>query len=187
LSKKGVAPFVTYKRVAPCPDKLLSLSDIADKEKDMFDSFSQEQVKIAGTTMDLYKLNLDRSKRDPLYDEPIERVYDGPYRMKCVMDYPASIPSTGEEGFRIEWPASVWIPRKELEDADAPTPFEGDVIRVWDTPFYRSFKVPASGFYFDVINVDTDGHLHDTPTFVGFRVTLKRRTEMAPERKIFSP
>jgi len=165
---------------------------LADGEIQLFDGFAQEVNGIAGIDIEFFSLSLKKSKRDPLYDEPTERVWSKPYKFRAWIAAPSQTPVVGEEGFRVHFDASAWLARKDLEDVQAPNPNEGDVIHFWNTPFFNNQAgaketVPKAGFYFDVIQVTPDGHLHDTPSFVGFRCLLKRRSEFGAERKISPP
>src|SRR5262245_10839914 len=99
------------------------------KEMCLFDSIASEVVNTAGTEIELYVLNIDASSRDPLYDEAIERVFQGSFVMKGLVEYPENTATADENGFKESWDASVWIPRSELEAQNAPFPSEGDVIR----------------------------------------------------------
>jgi hypothetical protein len=81
-----------------------------------------------------------------------------------------------------------------VEDADAGVPGEGDVIKSWNIPFYALYGLgdrpeapPDAGYYFNVIDVDTDGQIFDNPSFVGYKLQLRRRTEFTPERRIKRP
>lgn len=162
---------------------------LGDEERFLFDLWAQEHTHILGTTIEFWSLDIPNSKRDPVYDEPIERKWLGPFKMKGWLEWPPGTPEAREEGFRTTYQASIWLARKEFEDANSPTPNEGDVIRVWNTPFYQDFSVdqenvPGRGYYFDVTNVDDDGHVFDQSTFVGFRCDIQRRTEFTPERRL---
>jgi hypothetical protein len=80
-----------------------------------------------------------------------------------------------------------------VEEAVAPVPSEGDVLQAWNIPFYQKYStaeqepLPTAGYYFNVVDVDTDGQLFDNPTFVGFKLKLNRRTEFTPERRLNRP
>lgn len=164
---------------------------LGDEERFLFDLWAQEHTQILGTPIDFWSLNTARTKRDALYDEPIERKWDGPFRITGFLTWPDSTPEAREEGFRTTWSGSIWVARKELEDKKAPSPNEGDVIRVWNTPFHQDFgvdgeDVPGRGYYFDLTNVNEDSHLFDRSTFVGFSSTISRRTEFTPERRLMN-
>jgi hypothetical protein len=167
--------------------------ELNDNEKAFFDSIAQEQIDIAGTVADFFSQQVEQSTRDPLYDEPTERVWSQPYRIKVWVAWPQSAPVVGEHGFKFEFTGQAWIPRKTLEDANAPAPFEGDVLRFWKLPFFDDFGVARDkrltnkGWFFDVTNSDPDGHINDTATFVGFKLDLKRRSEFGAERRILPP
>lgn len=182
--KKPVGP------VYPLPAApLVDAFTLCDGERFLFDCWAQEHNRIGGTQIEFWSLNIEKSKRDPLYDEPVERVWDGPFRLIGYLEYPDKVPEAREEGLRSSWASSIWIARKEFEDAHAPAPVAGDVIRVWNTPFHQSVgvdaeDVPGRGFYFDVTDADDDGHLFDNASFVGFKCDITRRTEFTPERRL---
>lgn len=157
----------------------------------MFDHFAQEHVNASGTDIMFWHQNLEESLRDPLYDEPIDREWSGPYRLKAWVEYIPGAPQMQEEGMTVRWQGSLWIARKTLEDGGIPAPLEGDVIKFWDNKFFTEHGVNAEegvhgGYFFDVINVDDDGHVHDSGHFVGLTVTILRRTEFTPERRLNS-
>ena len=181
-----IEPYPTLRKVAPYPFPKLGLPDC---EHDLFDSIAQEHVNIAGTDIDYFSHAVGKSTRDPLYDEPIKRVFEGPFRIKAYVAWPDTTPEVRMEGWRTVVNAEAWISRKEIEDGHCPTPSETDVLRIWNIPFYTDWSVdgdavPNAGYFFDVLNVNDDGHLFDSAQFVGFRLTLKRRTEFTPERRI---
>jgi hypothetical protein len=172
-----------------CPCRGADSFKLDDKERFLFDLWATEHTGIGGTPLDFWSLDIVNTRRDPLYDEPIERAWNGPYRIQGWASMPDTAPSTGEEGFRSRFTAQCWMPRKALEDARAPVPSEGDVVRLWNTPYFAAVSVDNepvddAGYFFDVINVDEDGHLFDQPGFVGFKIDLVRRTEFTPERRL---
>jgi len=162
---------------------------LCDYERELFDGYAQEQVAIAGTDVDYYSLSIDKSTRDALYDEPEVVKYYGPYRMRGFFEFPDTTPEAREQGLRTEWSTTIWIARTEFERTNAHAPIEGDIIQVWDTSFFEhdavdEERVPGAGLYLEVIKADHDGHMFDTPTFVGFKLELRRRSEFTPERKL---
>lgn len=165
--------------------------NLCDAEQSIFDCWAAEHTGIAGVNIEYFHFNLDASTRDPLYDEAIERVFDGSYNFKAFVEYPEAEPEATEQGFHVKWDATIWIPRANIESVGAPTPAEGDVIRVWNTPFYNKYGVaeqdiPGAGYFFSLTKVDEDGHLFDQAGFVGFKCTMKRNTEYTPERRMAS-
>lgn len=181
-----IKPYPTLRKVAPYEFATLQMPEC---EHDLFDSIAQEHVNIAGTDIDYYSHNVKGSTRDALYDEPVERVFGGPFRVKGYIVWPDTTPDVRMEGWRTIVNAEAWIARKEIEDKRCPAPSETDVLRIWNTPFFNDWAVdgedvPNAGYYFDVLNVNDDGHLFDSPQFVGFKMILKRRTEFTPERRI---
>lgn len=159
------------------------------RDSAMFDHFAQEHVEASGTDLLLWHQDLEHSLRDPLYDEPIDREWLGPFKFKGWVEYIAGSPMMREEGMTVRWQGSIWVARKTLEDTGTPAPLEGDVIRYWDNKFFTEHGVNAEegvegGYYFDVINVDDDGHVQDSDQFVGLTITVLRRTEFTPERRL---
>lgn len=193
---KDVAPFeFATCKVPPCsnvaPEGELVLSA---SEQKLFDSVANEVVAIAGTDIMYYELDIPNSKRDPLYDEPVERAWKGPYALKGYVDAPIGVPESREEGFRTTWECTVWISREAFEAVKAGSPTEGDVLQFWDNTFWNideaaqgEANIPRVGLYFDVIAVDPDGVLFDNPQFVGFKMTVRRKSEFTPERRIVPP
>jgi len=158
----------------------------------MFDNFAQEPVNAAGTEGWLFQRDLKNTKADPLYSEPIVSAFVGPYLLMVQVEWPEGTPDVSELGMRTLWPSGIWIPRRTLEEARARPPSEGDVIRFWDLPYFnkvatRNQNTPGSGFYFDLIKVNDDGHLIDNAAFVGFRCDLKRRSNFTPEQQFITP
>lgn len=165
--------------------------ELCDGESFLFACWANEHVNIAGVEVELFHLDLEESTRDPLYDEPIERVFQGAFKLKAFIEFPSSTPEAREEGIRVTWDASIWIPTSQLIEKNIPTPAEGDVVRFWDSSieFFKKFSVmeqdiDGSGYFFDITRVDDDGHLFDQAFFVGFKCDLKRKTEMTPERRM---
>ena len=167
----------------------MSLFNLSDSELSLFDCIAKEFNQIIGTKIDYFSLDVERSDKDPLYDEPITNRFKGPFSMHAYIEYPEPQPEAGQSGLKTRWSTSMWISRKAFEETRCPVPFIGDVIRVWETPFFDDsavddVKVPGAGFYFDVTTADNDGHLFDTPSFVGFKLRLLRRTEFTTERRL---
>lgn len=150
------------------------------------DLYAQEPVNISGTVCELFTRNIADSIIDPLYGEPSETAWDGPYRLFASVEWPEATPEVVDEGLRQLWPSGVWIPRKTIEDVQARAPREGDILRFWELPFFDEMagrRQPGSNaaFYFDIIQVNDDGHSHDDSAFVAFRCDLKRRSDAPPE------
>jgi|WetSurMetagenome_2_1015567.scaffolds.fasta_scaffold02643_6 hypothetical protein len=167
-----------------CPPFKIDASEGA-----VFDHFAQEHVSAHGTELKYWHQDLEASRRDALYDEPINRAWRGPFKLTGFVEYMEGQPGMREEGAFVRWEGRIWIARKELEDNNCPAPTEGDVIQYWDDRFFAGFAVndehvPGSGYYFDVIKASDDGHVGDTGYFVGFSIQVLRRTEFTPERRL---
>jgi hypothetical protein len=156
----------------------------------LFDSVAQERNKIAGTEIDLYQMNAKKTVRDPLYDEVVTPVWAGPYRLKAWVEWPETMPEARTEGFRKTFPANMWVARVDVEKVGARPLSYGDIVHFWRTPFFDEHSVTYEhgaskhGYYFNLTEVVEDGHLFDTPSFVGFRSVLARNTEFTPERRL---
>lgn len=161
-------------------------------EGPMFDSVANEHLGIIGTDIEYFSLDVKGSVKDPLYNEAKTRAYKGPFKVKGFIEYPENAPEIREEGIRAVWNAQAWIPRRALEEAGCPVPNEGDVLRIWKTPFYDqgwaggndTHAIPGAMYAFDCVNINDDGHLFDNPNFVGYKIELRRRSEFTPERRI---
>ena len=165
-------------------DETFSLDGNHPGEKSLFDSFAQEHTGIIGTPMEYWIQNTAGSPFDALYGEPEPRLFKGPYLMKGFVVRPEEQPESREEGFRSFWRAEAWLARKEFEDKNIPDPHIGDIIRIWDIPYFNEQAPGESGFYFDIEYINNHGHMFDSPNFVGFSVQLKRRSDFVPERRI---
>lgn len=176
-----------------CPPKCGPF-ELEESEACFFDSIAQEHVKAHGTDLMFWHQDIEASVKDPLYDEPIAREWAGPYKIKGFVEYMAGTPQMQEEGMTVRWSGRVWVARVELEERGAPAPLEGDVFKFWDNKFFTEHSVnadeaalhgsPKPGYFFDIINVDDDGHVFDTGHFVGLVITVSRRTEFAAERRL---
>jgi hypothetical protein len=156
------------------------------QEIQMWDLFAQEPVNAAGTRCELWRRNLAKSTSDPLYSEPSQVVFDGPYVFYANVEWPEATPEASEDGLRLLFPSGCWIPRKTLEDANAGGVRRGDVLRFWELPVFDDLSsnyqaIPGQGYFFDIIKTNDDGHLHDAPQFVAFRCDLKRKSTFGPE------
>jgi len=169
----------------PCPPFKIDEADAA-----LYDHFAQESVYAHGTELLFWHQDLHKSRRDPLYDEPIDRDWRGPFTLNGFVTYMESTPQMREEGLVIRWEGEIWVARKELEDKGAPIPTEGDVFKFWENRFFTEYSVaaeegvPNAGYYFDVIHTKDDGHIGDTAYFVGISLRVIRRTEFTPERRL---
>lgn len=163
---------------------------IDDSERFLHDLIAQEATEIIGTECTIWQRSLKKSKVDPLYGEAIETGFNGPFVVRAHFEWPDVTPEATEAGKRQIWPAAIWVARKSLEAAGAGPMDEGNIVRVWDIPYFNNeatLNNPNSqGFFFDVVKVNDDGHINDTASFVGFRCDLKRRSDSPPEA-IFHP
>lgn len=163
---------------------------LSDAERGLFDCIASEHVQIIGTTIEYFPQNQQLSQVDALYNEPIRRSFSGPFMLSAYISYPEHSPSTSVEGFTSFFDATAFITRTEFERVNLVTgPGESDVLRIWNTPYWNQtsvdgFNVPGAGLYFSIVDVREDGVLFDTPSFMGFTLTIRRVTQQTPERKI---
>ena len=162
---------------------------LTDNELRLHDSIATEVNCIAGQQVDYFQIDIEGSEVDAVYDEPADREFIGPFNINMFVEWPDSVNEVREEGFRTSYSSRAWVARKHLEDNALRAPVEGDVVRFWKLPFFDSFAVdeveaPDRGYFFDVVDIDHDGHLFDGPAFVGFWLVLQRRTDFSPERRL---
>jgi hypothetical protein len=155
----------------------------------LWDLFAQEPINIGGTEAQLFTRNAAKSTIDPVYSEPAQVGWDGPYNLLVHVEWPEQTPEVSEEGMRAVWPSGAWIPRKTLEQIGARPPQRGDILRFWKLPVFDtaasdSRKSPIASYYFDVLKANDTGHLFDTAAFVGYQLDLKRKTSFGPEEQL---
>ena len=161
----------------------------AKNEIYLADRDAQEHVRQIGTKIEYYELDTKNSIVDPLYNEPIQRKFSKAYIMYVYVSWPNPEFMVREDGVHTVYSGSIWMARREAEVVGLESPRPGDVVRFWDIPFFNNQAangrdIDGAGLFFDVIEVKDDGHLYDTPYFVGFKIDLRRRTEFGPERKL---
>ena len=149
---------------------------IHTKDQGLFNCIAAEVNRLAGMMCYYYRLRRDISQRDPLYDEIEEPEFmnmpDG-LRMPCFVTNPEHATTTGEEGRRTQWDATLWIARKSWEDGTDATepPRIGDIVNCW-------------GEWFDVVDYDKDGIMDDQrPVYVLHKLNLRRTTKYEAWRR----
>jgi len=161
-----------------------------DSELELFDCINQDMIELTGEEVNYYASDAssiqNRSKVDPLYGEPTERVINGPNRIMAAVKYLEYEPLTEESGFGREWDAKVILSRAHLDEKNLPYPSENDIIEMWRTPYHDRWSM-GKGMFFDVIKAKHDGHINMSPTFTQFELTLKRRSQFGAERRISPP
>jgi len=161
-----------------------------DSELEIFDCINSDLNELAGVKVNYYGYNpfseANIALTDPLYGEPTERCFDGPFSVWAIVTYPDYQPLAEESGFGREWDSIITISRSHLDDVSAPYPSEGDIIEMWRTPFHDAWSM-GEGMFFDVTKSLHDGHINDTPTFTQFKLSVKRRSQFGAERRIVGP
>jgi len=167
--------------------------DLNCNQTDLFAIWTKEQSEASGTEVTYWSQDLEKSQLDPLYNEPEERVWHGPYKLTGNLDWPEQAFEVREEGARIIWTGKLFLSRLSVENANfIMAPKEGDVIRVWQIPHFDQFaqgvdsNIPNAGYFFDVTQAQETGYPFDGPDFTGFTLDIARRTEFTPERRVLN-
>jgi hypothetical protein len=158
-------------------------------ESYMFDLITQEHTGAVAVDIMLYPLSRKKSTIDPLYGEAVEWVWDGPYRIEGFVEKPQVSLEVREQGLKVAFPTTIWIPRLNLEQAGAKPPRESDVLGFWNIPYWidqattnKASDIPQH--FFNVTLVEEDGFVFDGPYFTQYKLTVNRNTEFVPERRI---
>jgi hypothetical protein len=149
----------------------------------LWDLISSDHKKGAGTDVNYYSVNKIASTMDPLYGEYTERKIDGPWRLPAIARWVQRSPMSAESGYTVEFDGTVTVSRISLEEKHASYPSENDIIEMWRTPFHDVDSM-GEGLFFDVLKVAHKGFINDSPVFTDFVLTLKRRPQFSPERRI---
>lgn len=164
---------------------------LGDQDLAFHDARAREVVRLAGTkSITYYMLQLDRSPRDPLYDEPLEEVrgFDPNdsgmgVQMNGLIEYPEGYYKSGEEGQRTEYDAVLWLCRKDFEET-FPSEKNKDGYDVYATPRIGDV-VEVQGKFFDVLQIQLEGQLNDTTAVhTMWYLKLKHRTEFDAIRRV---
>lgn len=177
---KGMPPV----KCMPCGEFRLDGSELW-----MFDHITQENTNAVAVDLVLYPLSKKKSVIDPLYGEAIEFAFDGPFKILGYVEKPLVSIEVKEQGLKLAFPASVWIPRLSLEEIGAPAPTEADVVGFWEIPYWINEGVTNKAsdtprFFFNVISVEEEGFVFDGPGFTQFKLSVNRNTEFVPERRV---
>jgi hypothetical protein len=159
----------------------------ASVELALHDSVATEPARLSGTSIRLYSVRRAKNLH-PLYREPSAGAKDwefqGPWEMMVAVEFDQSSDidvEAGGEGKLRSASATLWLSRKELEDAQAPDPKVGDVFEFWDKDGWKR----AGGFqYWDVSNATPHGNIQSTEIFTMWKVSLTSRSTFDPQRKI---
>lgn len=147
-----------------------------EAERCLFESVAQEVNKLAGTEGVIYLLEQDKSQRHPLYDEPIDMVYQknsqGKMGIKCPVFFkaPDRTYTSGEEGHHMDRISEFFVSVADLRQRNMRRPRLGDIIYAW-------------GRYYDVTESHgSHAYIADTGGIpVEYRVPVARRMKAPPE------
>jgi hypothetical protein len=159
------------------------------QEIQYFDSVAAEYGS-HGVTIEFYKQDVAAATYDPLYGEPIQRVWHGPFKLEGFVEAVSADPSVDEHGNATLFETSVYVARQEFDKAHSRYPDEGDIIRVWNLPYLNSTDFALgdtadAGVYLDVVDTSPSGHIFANGEFVGFKIGARRASEDPPERRLF--
>lgn len=156
-------------------------------ERPLFDSIAQEPARLSGTKARFYSLRRAKNHH-PLYREPgagsRDWEFQGPWEVWTSVEFDQSNDidaEVGSEGLKRNAQATLWVARKELEDAGCPEPKIGDVVEFWDL---KPFAGIVNFQYWDVVLANPDGNIMSTEIFVQWKITLKVRGQFDPARKV---
>lgn len=159
----------------------------ASVERPLWDSVAQEPARLAGTKIRVYSLRRAKNHH-PLYREPSagagEWAFHGPWEMWGSIELPQgdAIQTTAQsEGQKRIVESTLWLARKELEDAGAPDPKADDVIEFWDL---KPFAGVTPFRFWDVVSANPDGNIMQSETFVQWKIVMRSRTDFNPVRKV---
>lgn len=164
--------------------------DGRDRDRELLDCWAKEYSEHELIDLNYFSLDLQGSVRDPIHDE-VEWRWKGPYIVKGAITKPTSQAITEERGITGEYATDVKITRVDAESVGLPRPKVGDIILFWDIPFYQDFgslnsrQIRNASYYFDIQQVNTEGHMGLGPEFTAFALECLRKTEFTPERKIY--
>lgn len=147
----------------------------------------EEQIRMAGEKVRLYSMLTKHTDDalsvdphlDPLYDEPVSDPitgnekfkFIGPYELWAVVKKGSKDISGEERGLKLGRSDGYALFARSVFDAQGiPSPKLGDVVE-WE------------GRYYDMVNVDEDGNVADTLTFVRYRCTLRIAEAFTPQRR----
>lgn len=158
---------------------------IHTKDERFFNCVSREVVRLAGMYCFYFVLDVVKSRKDPLYGEMEEEIFNpekdsvNGIKLPCFTRATEHSTTASEEGRRTEWDAELWIAKKDWEQyigvvgSNSSKPKIGDIILAWDK-------------YYDVIDTHRDGFLDDERSvFTQWRLDLKKREKYDPERRTF--
>lgn len=175
------------------PDVTMCLSDceplhLGSCEDDLAKELAAEEIAQSSTPILYFRQDRLGTTWDPVYNEPRKLAFRPGLVLPGRVQKPEKQVDAGERGQKTRWDAVLWLAVATWPNLQDP-PREGDVVGFWDVPYFRKTAVanetiPAANHYYDVIRVDTDGHVNMTATFVAWEITLVRRTEFAPERRL---
>ena len=167
--------------------RIMPEEDGVTVERALWDSIAQEPARLAGYPIKMYSIRRAKNHH-PLYREPSANLEDwsfhGPWQFWAAIEFSQADDisvSAATEGLKRDAEATVWIARKELEDAGSPDPKIGDVVEFWDSPPFAN----VAGFqYWDIVQANPDGNVMTSETFVQWKVRVKSRKVFDPSRKI---
>ena len=182
----------------------------ADQDAAYFKAMETERIESSGTDVEYYSLNRGTNV-DPVYGEPTNdpvwggsvpsqqgqpqqhklswnfcpdvKGGDAPLVMTCTVEYSEAEnrqPMVRPEGKLVEYDAIMVIP-------------DGAWICALDAALMACIKdrIPKEGDvvytmleWWDVIKAGKSGNILGTPTTVGYRFELKKRSQFTPDRKI---
>lgn len=149
---------------------------INDQDLCFWSSIAQEVNCLSGTIAVIFQFDASASVVDPYYSEVTYSVFKN-NGVRCPVNFksPDKSPISGEEGFRFEKSAMVYVAKRDLDERNLRAPAIGDLFQCW-------------GLMYEVTNINyTTGRVSDSGETVEYEVTLARKTKDVPESVDLDP
>jgi hypothetical protein len=155
----------------------------ADQDATYLRSLEAERISLSGPVVEYYSLVRGQNMNNQdaaLYGEPTAATpvwgFTPMFEVALAFRYVESegrTPAVRDEGFDWDSSAEASVARDtwELVAPAGVAPKEGDVFKAFDS-------------WWDVVSAGKGGNVLDTPTFVGYSMSAKRRSKFTPDRKV---
>ena len=147
-----------------------------DQDASFMQELAAERDNLSSPVIEYYIF--DRSANvDPLYNEPVDWSYKGPFRLRAsvqFVEWDNRDESVRDEGYESSWDATVGIAKLNWDRfvGEGYVPKTSDVLKV-------------NGRWWDVaMKTGESGAVLDTDKFVGYQLGLVARSKFTPDRKI---
>jgi len=133
--------------------------------------WAAEYIDMVGRRCQLWSLRQSESERDPLYDEPLNSYFEGPFELLCIMRSSEKSVEAHDEGKMTTVEVELVFAAEHFKALGLKVAV-GDVVEMLDEP---------GGFY-DVVHVSHEGLAKGVGNVVVCRGQF--RSKFSPARKI---